>query len=167
MPNPLFYERQRLRIATWGVPRFLESFDQTIDGGLILPRGLADKVTSLVGEAGSRLEVTDERDQGEPREYAFSATLSTDQRQAADALASHDRGVLVAPPGSGKTVIACAVIAACATSALVLVDRKALADQWRARIGTTSASRRASSAAGGRSDRDHRHRHLADPGLPC
>jgi hypothetical protein len=30
MPNPLFYERQRRRAATWDTPRFLCSYDETI-----------------------------------------------------------------------------------------------------------------------------------------
>src|SRR5215469_11727976 len=86
MPNPLFYERQRRRISTWGVPRFLHSFDETLDGGLILPRGLRETVTVLAEQAGSRLEVTDDRAQGTSQEFTFTASLTGEQQEAADEL---------------------------------------------------------------------------------
>jgi superfamily II DNA or RNA helicase len=134
MHNPEFYERQRMRASTYNIPRFLHCYQETIDGGLVLPRGMLDTVTSLAAQAGSRLNVTDDRSPGTSQEFTCTATLTAVQRDAVTELARHDLGVLVAPPGSGKTVMACSVIARHGVSTLVLVDRKALADQWRARI---------------------------------
>src|SRR5262249_20299497 len=117
------------------IPRFLHCYQETIDGGLVLPRGMLDTVISLAAQAGSRMNITDDRSPGTSRDLTCTATLTALQRDAVTEIAKHDLGVLVAPPGAGKTVMACAVIAAHGVSTLILVDRKALADQWRARIG--------------------------------
>ena len=132
--NPGFDERQRLRRSTWDTPRYLRSYDETLAGDLIVPRGLFSLVESLSTEQGSRLEVTDERADGLPVELEFGGVLRAEQDSALEAIIGKDLGVLVAPPGVGKTVIACAAIARTGRPTLVLVDRKTLADQWRTQI---------------------------------
>ena len=82
MPNPAFYERQRRRVSTWDMPRFLRSYDETLAGDLLLPRGLQDRLTALVEQAGSRLELGDERTAGDRRPFGFAADLDPEQQRA-------------------------------------------------------------------------------------
>jgi superfamily II DNA or RNA helicase len=133
--NPAFYDRERRRLSTWDTPRFLRLYDETLDGDLLLPRGLRERLEIIVREAGSTLEITgDTRVVGHQRTFEFTATLTPEQQAAVASMQRHDLGVLEAPPGAGKTVMACALIAARGVPALVLVNNKTLAEQWRTRI---------------------------------
>ncbi len=76
----------------------------------------------------------DQRTPGAPLELRFLGTLTAVQEQVARALLAHDTGVLVAPPGVGKTVIGTYLVAARACSTLVLVHRRPLLDQWLAQL---------------------------------
>jgi hypothetical protein len=139
MHNPQFHEKQRMRASTWDIPRFVQFFDETIDGGLVVPRGMLTTVTELAAQAGSTLDLTDDRAAGVAQAFTCSAVLTGLQQAAVQAVTAYELGVLVAPPGTGKTVMACAVIAAHQVSTLVLVDRKTLAGTGRA--GAAAARR--------------------------
>jgi superfamily II DNA or RNA helicase len=133
--NPEFYEKERLRFSTWNTPQFIRCYRETLDQ-LLLPRGLRDKAIEIVANAGSTLVIADGYGEVPPLSAHLLATLTPQQVVAADALAEHELGMLVAPPGSGKTVVGCALIAKHQVPALVIVDRKPLMEQWRDRLVT-------------------------------
>ncbi len=133
--NPEYYEKERLRLSTWKTPRFLRCYGESFDR-LLLPRGLREAAEAIVSEAGSRLVVREQHPDLARIEVQLQATLPAGQQDALDALCRHDLGVLVAPPGAGKTVLACAVIAHRAVPTLVIVDRQPLLEQWRERLVT-------------------------------
>ena len=108
--NPEFYEKERMRFSTWNTPRFIRCYREAL-GELQLPRGLRDTAERVVEEAGSALRVVDVCGDSTPIDVELVATLTTDQSEAVDSLAVHDFGMLVAPPGSGKTVVGCGLIA--------------------------------------------------------
>jgi hypothetical protein len=78
----------------------MHSYDETLDGGLILPRGMLGTVTDLAAQAGSRLDITDERTPGAAHEFTFTATLTPAQSSAVAELTT--LVVVGGPPGSGK-----------------------------------------------------------------
>jgi superfamily II DNA or RNA helicase len=135
LPNPQFHKNQNLRLSNHATPRFIRCFEEDLEH-LHLPRGLVEQAAALVAEAGSRLAVRDVRTEPSAIEFTFSGELHDEQAEAVERMAAHELGVLEAPPGTGKTVIACALIARHRAPALVLVDRKPLLQQWRERLRT-------------------------------
>lgn len=133
IPNPEFYEKQRMRFSTWDTPRFVTCYGEDLEF-LHLPRGLTEAVTGALATMGSTLDLVDERSRPDPIDVEFVGMLRPQQAAAIADLVGHDRGVLVAPPGAGKTVMACAAIAHHRTPTLVVVDRRELVDQWRSRL---------------------------------
>ncbi len=133
--NPDFYEKERNRFWTGNTPRLIRCYRETLDQ-LLLPRGVRPQAEAIATEAGSRLEIIEAYDSTEAVEYEPLATLRPDQQTAVDALVAYELGVLVAPPGAGKTVVACALIALHRVPTLVIVDRQPLIEQWRDRLTT-------------------------------
>ncbi len=133
LANPLFFEKQRLRFGTYNIPRFIFCGEMHPDR-LILPRGVAKAAGELFHKAGGRLEITDLRPATVHCDFTFQGQLTPEQQSAVDAMLLHADGVLLAPPGTGKTVMGCAVIVARKVPTLILVHRKTLLDQWHSRL---------------------------------
>jgi superfamily II DNA or RNA helicase len=127
--NPEFYQRERLRLSTARVPRVISCADESA-AHLELPRGCRSDVEALLATNSSRLTIRDERQPGCPMPCRFLGELTGPQQEAAEAMLGRDIGVIVAPPGTGKTVIGTYLVAARGVSTLVLVHRKPLLDQW-------------------------------------
>ena len=132
--NPAFYGAQAMRRSTFGIPRIV-ACAELLSHHIALPRGCLETMEQSLEELGIRLHLRDERNPGRPLEAAFLGKLTEEQKASADALLSHDAGVLSAATAFGKTVVAASLIAARKTSTLVLVHRRQLMDQWIARLG--------------------------------
>lgn len=103
--NPEFYKAQAMRLSTYGKPRVVacaEDHPQHIG----MPRGCLDDMRQELASLGMRVVVRDEREPGCPLDVRFTGELRSEQLAAAEAMVSHDTGVLAATTAFGKTVIA-------------------------------------------------------------
>ncbi|MFG3207303.1 DEAD/DEAH box helicase family protein [Streptomyces sp. NPDC048192] len=155
--NPEFYRKQNQRFSTWATPRLVCCFDASDPDWLGLPRGLVDEAAQLIAAAGGTLDVTSELPEPPAITAHFTGQLTTTQRTAVEAMGGHPAGILVAPPGSGKTVMACALIAHHHTPTAVIVNRAELLTQWHERLAAflDLDDGRVGSLGGGKDRRGH------------
>lgn len=131
--NPEFYKKQAMRMSTWDTPRVI-CCAENLEQHIALPRNCLGDLQALAERHGIDLRTEDLRVDGQPLDASFHGELAELQVQALEALEAHEMGVLVAPPGVGKTVIAAAFIAKRQRSTLVLVNRKHLLEQWQSQL---------------------------------
>lgn len=134
--NPKWLENERQGRWNQGVPEYLSFCRETPNGGLAIPRGYIRHLILLCRKAGIPHEIDDRRRSFPPVDFRFSGELAAFQETAVSAMLSKDFGVLCAPTGSGKTVMALSMIARRRQPALIVVHTRELADQWVNRIGS-------------------------------
>ena len=104
------------------------------DAFILLPRGFAGKLIEYCNKEKISYHLDDKRTKLEPVKFKFTATLHEYQKKAVESTTRKEFGVIVAPPGSGKTVMGLHIIAQKQQPALIIVHRKQLLDQWIERI---------------------------------
>ncbi len=131
--NSEFYAKKKMGKSTWGTEQYFKCIEET-DSEIIVPRGIVGKVLRFCIEQHIKYELNDLRKKTDQVTFTENFQLRDYQLPAVDAASKKDYGVIVSPPGTGKTVVALKIIANKQQKALVIVHRKHLADQWVERI---------------------------------
>ena len=127
--NPEFYKNKRLGYSNYY--NFSAVYlGKDIDGYIQIPRGLRENVIQECEKAGISVDVSDQRETGQPIRVSFKGDLRMQQELAAEKLLSHSDGVLSAATAFGKTVVCSYLIAERKVNTLILLQSKDLLNQW-------------------------------------
>lgn len=133
LENPKYSQAERFGRYTGALDPVIELWED-IPGGVAFPRGWTRHAIVLLQRAGIQWKIDDQRRALDPVSFSFVGKLRDSQAQAVQGVLSRDFGVLESGTGSGKTVMALAVIAERQQPTLILVHNKELLHQWRERI---------------------------------
>ncbi len=133
--NTQFLIKKKMGKSAFGTERYFKLVEET-ESEVIIPRGFIGKIIRFCRENNIEYDFRDERKKLKEVSFLFNAQLREHQQIVIDTIAKKDLGVIVAPPGSGKTIVGLKIIAEKKQPALIITHRKQIADQWMERIET-------------------------------
>ena len=133
--NTEYLTKRRLGKSIYKVQKYFKLIDESGDT-ISLPRGFLYALTGFLKENNTAYTVQLDTAHFEQVDYKSQIELTPVQVPIVQLAALNDQGVIVAPSGSGKTIIGLELIARRQLPALILVHRKQLLDQWIERIQT-------------------------------
>lgn len=133
--NSEFIIKKKIGKNTFGTERYFKLVEET-ENEVIIPRGFVGKLIRFCREHQIEHDFIDERKKRKASPYTFNNQLREHQQTVIDTISKKDLGVIVAPPGSGKTIVGLKIISEKLQPALIIVHRKKLVEQWTERIET-------------------------------
>lgn len=129
-PHPEYVQAIRLNRSTAGLPIRFECMTEWPDGSISVPRGAVDVVRGALAEDDIAVDFDDQRSVGSPIGPLSIPNTRSYQTSGILRLESKTQGMIVLPPGGGKTRLGVAAIARIGRTAIVLVHTDDLLDQW-------------------------------------
>lgn len=131
--NTEFLIKKKTNKNTFGIERYFKFIEET-ENAVIIPKGFVGKTIRFCRENKIDYDFIDERKKLKEISFSFNTQLKEHQKTVIDAIEKKDLGVIVAPPGSGKTVVGLKIITDKKQPALIITHRKQIAEQWIERI---------------------------------
>jgi len=131
--NPVYRDAVQFGRWTGNLAAELTYYERVDGDRLAIPRGAGSLLQDLCQRYGVELSLKDATVTAPAVDFAPRLTLSASQERAVADVLVQPKGQLVAPPGSGKTVMALAIIAPRRQPVLWLTHTKELANQTRER----------------------------------
>ena len=133
--NTEYFIKTKAGKNTFETERFYK-FVAEAENEVIVPRGFIGKLIRFCQGQNIEYSFNDIRKKMDSVDFQFNAQLREHQQIAIETVAKKDFGVIVAPPGSGKTIVGLKIISDRKQPALIIVHRKQLVEQWIERIET-------------------------------
>lgn len=131
--NSDYLAKKNLGKSTFNTEKFFRLIEES-DNEVLIPRGFSASLVQFCSKEKIPFKIIDKREKKDSIDFESEITLQDHQEIALEKVRDKDFGVIVSPPGSGKTVIGLEIIAEKRQPALIIVHRKQLFDQWIERI---------------------------------
>ncbi|MFO7891028.1 MAG: DEAD/DEAH box helicase family protein, partial [bacterium] len=131
--NSDYLAKKNLGKTTFHTEKFFNLIGEN-EEEILIPRGFTSSLINFCRAENIPFKIADQRQKRPTVDITSEISLLPHQEEAINRTREKDFGVIVSPPGSGKTIIGLELIVEKQQPALIIVHRKQLLDQWVDRI---------------------------------
>jgi len=131
--NSEYFVKKKMGLSVHGIEKYFKLIDTTREN-ITIPRGFINDFIDFLNENNIKYDLIDKRSKKEPIKLKTELSVHEYQQVAINRMVESENGLLVAPPGSGKTIIGIELIYRLKQPTLILVHRKQIFNQWIERI---------------------------------